>query len=41
VTLAFLEFVKMQGQKIANKFNKEIEIIRKARMRKYKKSKDQ
>ena len=40
VTLAFLEFAKMQGQKVANKFNEEMEITRKAHMHNYTESKD-
>ena len=40
VTLAFLEFAKMQGQKVANKFNEEMEITRKAHMHNYMGSKD-
>ena len=40
VTLAFLEFAKMQGQKVANKFNEEMEVTRKAHMHNYTESKD-
>ncbi len=40
VTLAFLEFAKMQGQKVANKFNAEMEITRKAHIQNYTESED-
>jgi len=40
VTLAFLEFVKLQGKKVAKKFNKKMGITRKVHMHNYTESKD-